>query len=249
MTKYLNENGLSYFLQKLKSLFLPLTGGTLTGWLDINPGGITTSKAQIIKDARFDRDGANPTSNIYSLVHSIADKDGENIGYMQAHQLTSGESGVAIIALAEDSGGTEHTNSIVARVGKDGMRSYYVSDPTAFRSAIGFVNTHTDTVSQVITAATGFTISQVSFVQNGQMAQWYMTVKNTNAMAANTQYTIGNIVSGKRPITWTPISFGDTSNTYGNGRLVVGGNVLVRPSANIAANTNFFLLASAYILA
>lgn len=118
----------------------------------------------------------------------------------------------------------------------------------AFRNALGFSNTFTTTVSQVISAASGFTISQASYVQNGQMGQWYVAVKNTNAMSANAQYTIGTIVSGKRPATWSPVSFGYTTNTYGNGRMVAGGGVLVRPSASIAAGTTFYLLCPAYIL-
>lgn len=113
---------------------------------------------------------------------------------------------------------------------------------------VDFSNAFTSTVAQVITAASGFTISQASYVQNGRMGQWYMTVKTTNAMSANTQYTIGTIVSGKRPAVWSPVTFGETSNAYGNGRMVAGGSVLVRPSANIAAGSTFYLLCPAYIL-
>lgn len=113
---------------------------------------------------------------------------------------------------------------------------------------VDFRNAFTSTVAQVITAASGFTISQASYVQNGRMGQWYMTVKTTNAMSANTQYTIGTIVSGKRPAVWSPVTFGETTNAYGNGRMVAGGSVLVRPSANIAAGSTFYLLCPAYIL-
>ena len=127
----------------------------------------------------------------------------------------------------------------------DSSQMWSIALPTG---TVNFRNVFTSTVAQVITAASGFTISQASYVQNGRMGQWYMTVKNTNAMSANTQYTIGTIVSGKRPATWSPVEFGDTSNTYGNGRVTAGGNVLVRPSASIAAGTTFFLLCPAYIL-
>ena len=127
----------------------------------------------------------------------------------------------------------------------DSSQMWSVTFPT---SSIDFNNAFTSTVAQVISAASGFTVSQASYVQNGRMGQWYMTVKTTNAMSANTQYTIGTIVSGKRPATWSPVTFGDTTNAYGNGRMVAGGGVLVRPSASIAAGTSFFLLCPAYIL-
>lgn len=127
----------------------------------------------------------------------------------------------------------------------DSSQMWSVTFPT---STVNFSNAFTSTVAQVITAASGFTISQASYVQNGKMGQWYMTVKTTNAMSANTQYTIGTIVSGKRPAVWSPVTFGETTNAYGNGRMVTGGGVQVRPSASIAAGSTFYLLCPAYIL-
>lgn len=127
----------------------------------------------------------------------------------------------------------------------DSSQMWSVTFPT---SSINFNNAFTSTVAQVISAASGFTVSQASYVQNGRMGQWYMTVKTTNAMSANTQYTIGTIVSGKRPAVWSPVTFGDTTNAYGNGRMVAGGSVIVRPSASIAAGSTFYLLCPAYIL-
>ena len=142
--------------------------------------------------------------------------------------------------------------SLIVR--NDGLSGWNISDSSQLwsmqlpTSSISFNNAFTSTVAQVITAASGFTISQASYVQNGRMGQWYMTVKTTNAMSANTQYTIGTVVSGKRPATWSPVTFGETTNAYGNGRMVAGGSVLVRPSASIAAGSTFYLLCPAYIL-
>ena len=100
-------------------------------------GGIVSdTSAHVIKDTRFDRDGANPSSNLWSTVHSIQDKDGENLCYLQAYQTTDGGVGMNLWVTAEDTDSTEHNNHIRIWVGKNGNRAYSVGDAAAFRSAI-----------------------------------------------------------------------------------------------------------------
>lgn len=117
---------------------LPIGGGTLTGSLTLSEGGVTTTTAaHIIKDTRFNRDGANPSADVWSAVFGFQDKDGEHLGYLQAYQLTNGTSGIQLKAAAENSSGSEVQNYIRIAVDKSGNKAYSVGDAAAFRSAIG----------------------------------------------------------------------------------------------------------------
>lgn len=117
---------------------LPIGGGTLTGGLTLSAGGVTTTTAaHIIKDTRFDRDGANPSADVWSAVFGFQDKNGESLGYLQAYQLTGGATGLSLQVFAENSSGTQYNNLIRLAVDKSGNKAYSVGDAAAFRSAIG----------------------------------------------------------------------------------------------------------------
>ncbi len=90
----------------------------------------------MVKDTRFDRDGANPSADVWSAIHGFQDADGENLGYLQAYQTTDGYTGLNLYAIAEDSNGGTYSNYIRLSVDKSGTKSYAVSDAAAFRSAI-----------------------------------------------------------------------------------------------------------------
>lgn len=96
----------------------------------------TISSAILLKDERLDRDGTAPSSNTYSRIVGIQDKDGENVAYIQAAQYSDGRTGCIINAYNEKSDGTAVGNTINVMVAKDGTRSYSVTDATAFRNAI-----------------------------------------------------------------------------------------------------------------
>lgn len=97
----------------------------------------TISSAILLKDVRLDRDGTAPSSNVYSRIVGIQDKDGENVAYIQAVQYSDGRTGNILAAYNEKSDGTAVANAINVMVAKDGTRSYSVTAPAAFRDAIG----------------------------------------------------------------------------------------------------------------
>lgn len=123
-------------VSKLKSIFLPLTGGTLSGSLSLSSGGVFTNTAAfVIYDSRLNRAGG-VSANTYSAVHGIRDKNGEPIGYVQATQYPSGTTGLRLYAANEKEDGTEVGNAFEVQVKKDGSRAYYVTDAAAFRNGI-----------------------------------------------------------------------------------------------------------------
>ena len=100
-------------------------------------GGIVSdTSAHVIRDTRFDRDGANPSSDVWSSVFCFRDKDDEHLGYLQAYQLTNGATGLNLQVYAEGTDGTQYGNYIRLSVDKNGGKAYAVGDAAAFRSAI-----------------------------------------------------------------------------------------------------------------
>ena len=127
--------------------YLSLSGGTLTGALTLSSGGLTTTTgAHIIKDTRFDRDGSNPSADVWSAVFGFQDKNGESLGYLQAYQLTGGATGLNLYCLAEGTNNTQYNNFIRLTVDKSGKKTYSVGDAAAFRSTIG-ITTGSSTTS------------------------------------------------------------------------------------------------------
>ena len=148
-------------VSKLKSIFLPLTGGTLSGSLSLSSGGVSTNTAAfIINDSRLDRVGG-VSSNVYSAVHGIRDKNGKFIGYVQATQYPSGTTGVRFLAANEKEDGTEVGNTFEVQVKKDGSKAYYVTDAAAFREAINAASSSNQTTMEA-----GFTAGSGSQVFN-----------------------------------------------------------------------------------
>lgn len=129
---------------------LPIGGGTLTGSLKLSSGGITTTTgAHTIKDMRFDRDGDNPSENVWSAVFGFQDKNGENLGYLQAYQLTNGTTGLSLQAYADGTDGTQHGNLFRVSVNKNGTQAYTLGNATAFLSALGVTSGNSTTSTGV----------------------------------------------------------------------------------------------------
>lgn len=110
----------------------------------------TISSAILLKDERLDRDGTAPSSNTYSRIVGIQDKDGENVAYIQAAQYSDGRTGCIISAYNEKSDGTAVGNTINVMVAKDGTRSYSVTDAAAFRNAINAAGVSNQSAQNVV---------------------------------------------------------------------------------------------------
>ena len=106
------------------------------------------------------------------------------------------------------------------------------------------VNT-TSTANQIVTAGSGFTVSAASWTQCGQIASFYVTVSNTNALSANTIYNpIATLISGKHPAQYTSATFGTGASIYGNAQINTNGNIAIRPSASVSAGSTITIRAT-----
>lgn len=153
------------------------TVATLANTLEIGIQTVARSAIRIF-DSRF-LIGATLQDNVYSLALGHADRNGENVGYSQARQLTDGTIGYAITAINKKSDNSTVTNSIVTLVGTDGTRSYQVSDAAAFRTAIN---------AQIVGDYAASTTSQNPYFWNAGGSDQLWGLSATCQRSTNTSY-------------------------------------------------------------
>lgn len=109
---------------------------------------------------------------------------------------------------------------------------------TAGSVSIPVATTTDTTISNIITAGTGNTITEAHYCSWGKMAMLMLGFKRSSAINAGAAITIGSVASGHRPVT----DAGGSSNTL-NAWLSTGGNLTARniSGAQIAANTAIYI--------
>ena len=155
-----------------------------------------------IKAATLDRDGTDPQSSTTlwedSRALNLQDKDGEVVGGLRIGRSVSGVDYLQMLVWDEDSGGNPVYNTFAVAVGKGGTRYYSMSDPAAFRTALELDRTTTvTTISDIIEAAPGITITAATYTQRAGIAQLNVTAKGFSASTGS--QTVGTVKSGKRP--------------------------------------------------
>lgn len=152
------------------------------------------SSAVVLKDDRLDRDGTHPSSNQYSRILGVQDKDGENVAYIQASQYTDGTVGAALVCYGEDGNGNAVHNVIRANVAPDGTRSYEVTDQAAFRSAIGM------SAANAALTASNLSSGDLGLLSCGPVHVLRLNnAKLSSSLAAGGDVQVGTIPSGSRP--------------------------------------------------
>ena len=133
-------------LRKVFRLLDALAGGTglavgtiaaLANTFEVALPTIFNGVSASIRTSSLDRDGGNPSENTYGEAFRVTDVDGDAIGYAQGYKLTTGETGMRIVAFNTPAGGGDAIYNIL-RVGKlrDGTNVYGVTDSNAFRVGI-----------------------------------------------------------------------------------------------------------------
>lgn len=145
-----------------------ISGGTISGGgLTISGGNLTTSDNKIVlQSTNINRDGANPSSQTEgNAILSFGDTDSERICQLVPRRNTDGSITLSIASVNEKTDGTQVYCAIAVTVGRDGSQSYSVSDPVAFRSAIGAAkNTWTQVASVYGSGAMSYDLTGYSEV-------------------------------------------------------------------------------------
>lgn len=190
---------------------------------------------------------------IYSLV--IQDKANNNIGYVRSYIMANGSTSIELNAQNLVSG-SGYTNGISLVMKPDGTRVVSVTSPTAWRSALGLGTSGTlpitvaqggtgvtqvlpsPAASNIVTVASGITISSGSARVWGKICQINLVLKNTSAVASGT--LLATLKDGYKPAVPT------------NARDVFGYSYFIDTSGRIeiysAASANSNLVVRAFYL-
>lgn len=193
---------------------LVIGGGTSTSnrknifTVDWN-GGINTGSNTYLKSTNINRDGSNPGSLTQGNGRLVLnDTDNESVGSIWPLRATNGATYLRFEARAENTSGTQVYNYIDIRVDRSGNQTYAMSNPTAFREALGMATTSASGTNgfsprEIGTEITYDAINVSSFYVhkvNGRMVQFYLSGTMGVSVAANGSTVLGTIASGYRPI-------------------------------------------------
>lgn len=132
------SNGASYNLANFSvnghtHSYLPLSGGTLTGNLNITSAGI------FIKASNIDVD-TTPSSSLYSPSLQFNDKDGVRSTYVRFYKSNAGTQYLQLENVRTISGTNKYANINIG-LDKSGNPTFYMNSVAAFRNALNLGNT------------------------------------------------------------------------------------------------------------
>lgn len=116
----------AYIKSKADSVYLKLTGGTISGDLSLKSAAIDASTA--------------PSSTTTGKGIYFRDKNNTSLAMLFPYQSTSGRSNIELLARLSIDGATA-SNELILSVNPDGTKYVNVSDPAAWRSALGITST------------------------------------------------------------------------------------------------------------
>lgn len=189
-----------------------------------------------VDSATIDIDATSQTSRVTTSGLVIRDVNDNIIGNTYAEQLANGSTGLRLSARR----GSVY-NAVSLRVTNNGAREVYVDAPAEWREALGYA---TSSTAPTITSATNFTISGITARKQWGMVQILFQVKTTNALTANTNYTVGTIsTTAYRPVMeadLVPRAAGAAASTLFRGYIQAGGNIVIRPNQAVAAGATLY---------
>lgn len=224
---------------------------------DIMTGSLTFSagNAGIYEDTTAYEVGVPPSSDFYTIGLRNRDKNGTVFTAFNSALLSNGNIAARMIATKGSI-----SNYLQLVIDSNNNQSISVSNAQAWRKALGLGNASgafpitvaqggtgntgivvVDTIANIISAASGFTITQAAFCAWGKIAMIYVRAKATEATSSG-WHTVGTVVSGKRPAVMlhaSELNFG-ASSFYITGEIQVYGAM--------TADKNLYLSAT-YLLA
>lgn len=174
-----------------------------------------------------------PSSRVSGNIFSFLDKNGNSYGQLQYDQRNTGAAGIMI-------GGRNGSawNQIGLAVDASGKKYVYIDAPAEWRSALGFT---TSTTAPTITAASNFTISGITARKQWGMVQILFSIVTTNALTANTNYTVGTVsTTAYRPVMEADLTPRAAGAALFRGYINTSGGIIIRPNQAVSANTTLF---------
>ena len=160
----------------------------------------------------------------------IRDKNDREIGYVQAVQNTAGRISLDVVARRYYNGANLN-HGIRFRIAADGTRTCLIDDPDSVKTALGLgsVTSSYPSVSDVATAASGFSVTSVAVCTWGKVIQLGITVERTgSAISADTTITVATLKSAYRPVIYTSMMCANAQ--FYHATIQTGGDISVRVS-------------------
>ena len=229
-------------------------GDTMTGDLHIEDASVVINDTRIVS-------GTAPSANIYGRSYYLMDKNNFNIGAIQIMSLADGREGFQLVA-GKNINGVRYNNYMRLNVDVNGNSIITLSDSKAWRSELGLgtsgalpitigqggtgqtANIHITKISDIATAASGWTITGAQYYQWGKFVQIRLNMKATATVATGSDVPVATLVAGKRPpIETAAICPWDTINYA---FIKANGQVVIRTTAWAATSEKY--ICSSYIL-
>lgn len=96
-----------------------------------------TMTGNLVVQSPFDSTQTTPSSTVNGKYVGLYDQNNKLIGYIQPQLVGTNGLYNLIIAASRMLGGSPRTNNLILRVAADGSKSVSVSDPAAWREALG----------------------------------------------------------------------------------------------------------------
>ena len=185
------------------------SGDTMTGALTVSTGGLG---GLYLKNTAMEI-GVTPSSSLYKYIN-FKDKNDNDVGVIYSRINTSGN---AALRVGAHVGSTFNTVTFTINpstsatgislddvaawlkalgLGSSGELPVTIAQGGSGQTAVSSVTT----ISSIITAASGWSVSSATYKQWGKLAMVNITFKkNSTAISSNSDMTLGTLVSGKRP--------------------------------------------------
>lgn len=140
------------FLQEVTSAISSLLS-SLSG--KVSKAGDTMTGSLTVQSP-FDSTQTAPSSTVNGKYVGLYDQNNRLVGYIQPQLVGTNGLFNIIIAASRTLGGSPYTNNLILRIAADGSKSVSVSDPAAWRSALGLCYAANDTFSNSYVIAGGY---------------------------------------------------------------------------------------------
>ena len=177
-------HGLGSMAYAATSSYVAESGDTMTGTLTMNNTQV------VVKDNNI-TSGSNPSSTVWGKGFIMYDSASVNIAHVRVMKYTGGKQGLQVETQRVISG-TTYYNSINMLIDTAGEKYIELSDPAAWRSALGLGSMATANTSSYVAKAGDTMTGNLTVSKSGEAliqtrnTQWTLTTSSTNGLSANT---------------------------------------------------------------